>query len=115
MTTRQLLEQFEQHLQASEYDVWWMDSEIDEFLDENPNLPIDVGTSKAILVYDLPDDAKAHLRAAKSLDMVFALWDVDQYLRRVDRHDMGDNIEEIRDNFYSLLEARGIILDDLIE
>lgn len=70
---------------------------------------------KAILEYDLPDEEKLHLMAVRSFDLAMALWDVDQYLRKVDRHDTGDDIEKIRDTFYDILTAYDINLNKLIE
>ena len=59
--------------------------------------------AKAILEFDLnePDDREAHKRAVKSLDLVLALWDIDQYLRSQIKY---GNETEITDEQYKILE-----------
>ena len=66
---------------------------------------------KARLTYNLPDDAKDHLRAVKSLDMALALWDVDKLLRSVEKYQDEPDIVKIRSDFYDILEKYDINLD----
>jgi len=70
---------------------------------------------KAILKYKLPKDEKAFNRASKAEDMVSALWGIEGYLRSVDKYETGDDIEKIRNEFYTILSKYDIILDNLIE
>jgi hypothetical protein len=70
---------------------------------------------EVILKYNLPEDNLEHNRAFHASNMAFALWDISQYLRKVDRHDTGDDIEKIRETFYVILNDRDINLDNLIE
>jgi len=70
---------------------------------------------KARITYNLPDDNTAYRQANKALDMAIALYDISQYLRKVDRHDTGDDIEKIRETFYDILSQYDINLDSLIE
>ena len=58
---------------------------------------------------------KDHLRAVKSLDLAMSLFDVEQYLRGVDKHETGDDIEKIREEFYRILNKHDINLENLIE
>lgn len=80
--------------------------------------------AKAILEFDLnePDDREAHKRAVKSLDLVLALWDMDQYLRSQIKY--GDEIEltdeqfttldEIKEKLHQILSEYNISFDELI-
>lgn len=80
--------------------------------------------AKAILEFDLnePDDREAHKRAVKSLDLVLALWDIDQYLRSQIKY--GDEIEltdeqfttldETREKLHSILREYNISFDELL-
>ena len=70
---------------------------------------------KAKLTYTLPDEEKAFLRTTHSTNMALALWDISQYLRKVDKYDTGDDIEKIREEFYNILNSYDINLDNLIE
>jgi len=70
---------------------------------------------KAKITYNLPEDAAAYRQANKALDMAIALYDISQYLRKVDRYDTGDDIEKIREMFYDILSQYDINLDNLIE
>ena len=44
-----------------------------------------------------------------------ALWDISQYLRKVDKYETGDDIEKIRETFCEILTRYDINLDNLIE
>lgn len=70
---------------------------------------------KATLRYNLPEEEKDFLRAAKALDLALTLWDIQQYLRGVDKWNTGDDIEKIREKFYDILNEHDINLDKLIE
>ena len=76
---------------------------------------VTIETMKAILEFDLPEDVKAFNRASSATDLALALWDVDGYLRGVDKYDLKHDIEKIRESFFEILESYGIILDNIIE
>ena len=78
---------------------------------------------KAILEYDLNEgeDRRAHLRATKSLDLVLALWDIDQHLRSETKYAPDDASEEVydaldktRDKLHEILSDYNISFDELI-
>ena len=70
---------------------------------------------KATLKYNLPEEEKDFNMVCKAGDMASALWDIEQYLRQVDKYEKGDDIEKIRAQFYTILSNYGINLDNLIE
>ena len=70
---------------------------------------------KAKITYNLPEDDRAYHQANKAEDMAMALWDISQYLRKVDRQETGDDIEKIRETFCDILTRYDINLDNLIE
>ena len=78
--------------------------------------------AKATLEFDLnePDDVEAHKRAIKSIDLVFALWDIDQYLREQVKYNESlskeayDALDKAREEFYNILNKRNISFDELI-
>jgi len=78
--------------------------------------------AKAILEFDLnePDDKQAHMRAIKSLDMMLALWDIDQYLRKQVKYnesltdEQHNVLDEAREEFYSIINKHGISFDELL-
>ena len=72
---------------------------------------------KAILEFDLndPDDAMAHLRCVKSLEMALVLWNLKNDLSR----DIDKKVsEKSKDAFIELvcrlMERNGILIDELI-
>ena len=79
--------------------------------------------AKAILKYDLndTDDAMAHMRAVKSLDMALALWDITHNTKKglewsmegkeLDKYEVLDLVYE---RIYEILEEHNIKMDDLI-
>ena len=79
--------------------------------------------AKAILKYDLndTDDAMAHMRAVKSLDMALALWDITHNTKKglewsmegkeLDKYEVLDLVYE---KIYEILEEHNIKMDDLI-
>lgn len=77
---------------------------------------------EAYLSFNLnePDDVEAHKRAIKSLDLVLALWDIDQYLRAQVKYNESlskeayDALDKAREEFYNILRNRNISFDDLI-
>ena len=77
---------------------------------------------KAILEFDLnePDDAEAHKRAIKALDIMLALWDIEKYLRAQTKYNENltqeacDALEEARKEFYSILNKYSISFDELL-
>jgi len=79
--------------------------------------------AQAILKYDLNDvdDAMAHMRAIKSLDMALALWDITHNTKKslewsmegkdIDKYDA---LELVFDKIYEILDEHNIKIDDLI-
>jgi len=79
--------------------------------------------AKGILEFDLnePDDIMAHKRAAKSLDLALALWDIVHNTKKsiewsleskeLDKYEVLDLVYE---RIYSILDEHNIKLDDLI-
>lgn len=79
--------------------------------------------AKAKLEYDLnePDDAMAHMRAVKSLDMAMALWDIARNSKKslewsIDGKDMDkyEVIDMVYEKIWDILEEHNIRLDDLL-
>lgn len=79
--------------------------------------------AKAILEYDLNDndDAMAHLRAIKSLDMALVLWTLAYNTKKKIQQEISDNtldgyeaINKFYDIFWEEMNNTGINLDDLI-
>jgi hypothetical protein len=76
---------------------------------------------EAILKFDLndSDDARAHLRAVKALDMALALWDMDGYLRaKIKYGELDDKtynaLQETRDELRGIMQKHSVDLDELI-
>ena len=79
--------------------------------------------AEAILKYDLndTDDAMAHMRAVKSLDMALALWDITHNTKKsiewslegkeLDKYEVLDMVYE---KIYEIFDEHNIKLDDLI-
>ena len=79
--------------------------------------------AEAILKYDLndSDDAMAHMRAVKSLDMAWALWDITHNTKKriewsleskeLNKYEVLDLVYE---RIYEILDEHNIKLDDLI-
>ena len=79
--------------------------------------------AEAILKYDLndSDDAMAHMRAVKSLDMALALWDITHNTKKsiewslegkeIDKYEVLDIVYE---KIYEILEEHNIKMNDLI-
>ena len=79
--------------------------------------------AEASLKYDLndTDDAMAHMRAVKSLDMALALWDITHNTKKsiewslegkeIDKYEVLDIVYE---KIYEILEEHNIKMDDLI-
>ena len=79
--------------------------------------------AKGILEYDLnePDDIMAHKRAAKSLDMALALWDITHNTKKSiewslegKELDKYETLDLVYERIYEILEDHNIKLDDLI-
>jgi hypothetical protein len=79
--------------------------------------------AEAILKYDLndSDDAMAHMRAVKSLDMALALWDITHNTKKsiewslegkeLNKYEVLDLVYE---RIYEIFDEHNIKLDDLI-
>ena len=79
--------------------------------------------AEAILKYDLndTDDAMAHMRAVKSLDMALALWDITHNTKKGLEWSMGGKeldkyevLDIVYEKIYEILEEHNIKMDDLI-
>jgi hypothetical protein len=79
--------------------------------------------AEAILKYDLndTDDAMAHMRAIKSLDMALALWELLNNSKRTLERAMHEKemdkyeaLDMIYERIYELMDEHNIKLDDLI-
>ena len=78
--------------------------------------------AKAILEFDLrdPEDVEVHKRVIKSLDLVLALWDIEEYLRSQTKYNDNlskeayDALDKAREEFYNILKNRNISFDELI-
>lgn len=80
--------------------------------------------AKAKLVYDLndTDDAMAHLRAVKSLDMALVLWEMAYNAKKKVHYqiegekitDPYDAVNKVFEKLWDELNEKGINLDDLV-
>ena len=79
--------------------------------------------AEAILKYDLNDmdDAMAHMRAVKSLDMALALWELLNNSKRTLERAMHEKemnkyeaLDMVYERIYELMDEHNIKLDDLI-
>ena len=79
--------------------------------------------AEAILKYDLndTDDAMAHMRAIKSLDMALALWELLNNSKRTLERAMQEKemdkyeaLDMVYERIYELMDEHNIKLDDLI-
>ena len=79
---------------------------------------------QATLTFDLndSDDAMAHLRAVKSLDLALAIWDIVHNTKKslewsleskeeISRYDVVDLVYE---KIYAILEEHDVVIDKLI-
>jgi hypothetical protein len=68
---------------------------------------------KAYLIFKLPEEREEHMLALKAGEYASALYDVEQYLRKLYKYDSdrveklsaAELLEEIRNEFYSLTEG----------
>jgi hypothetical protein len=79
--------------------------------------------AEAILKYDLndTDDAMAHMRAIKSLDMALALWELLNNSKRTLERTMHEKemdkyeaLDMVYERIYEILDEHNIKMDDLI-
>jgi hypothetical protein len=79
--------------------------------------------AEAILKYDLndTDDAMAHMRAIKSLDMALVLWELLNNSKRTLERTMHEKemdkyeaLDMVYERIYELMDEHNIKLDDLI-
>jgi thioredoxin-like negative regulator of GroEL len=72
--------------------------------------------AKAIIEFNLndPEDADAHYRCANALNLVTALWEIDNRLRSIVKYDSGETVEQFREEFYNILQENSINLDKLM-
>lgn len=79
---------------------------------------------KAILEFDLnePEDVVAHKRAVKALDLILALWDMDQYLRSQTKYapdsmssEVWDALADVREKLHEIKTEYNISFDELLK
>ena len=79
--------------------------------------------AEAILKYDLndTDDAMAHMRAVKSLDMALALWELLNNSKRTLERTMHEKemdkyeaLDMVYERIYELMDEHNIKMDELI-
>lgn len=72
--------------------------------------------AKAIIEFNLndPEDADAHYRCVNALNLVTALWEIDNRLRSIVKYDSGETVEQFREEFYNILQENNINLDKLM-
>lgn len=80
--------------------------------------------AKATLKYDLtdPDDAMAHKRAVKSLDLALALWEITHNTKKGlewsmegKEMDKYDALEMVFEKIFEIISDHNVDLDDLIQ
>jgi hypothetical protein len=78
----------------------------------------------AELKFNLDDseDAMAHLRCIKALDMMVTLWDMDQHLRSLTKYapdsmsqETYDELVKVRERLHEIMNEKGLSFDNLIE
>jgi hypothetical protein len=71
---------------------------------------------KAILKFDLDDaeDRMAHLRAVQSTDLSLALWHIMYNTKKTLEEKTDQDLDEVYDTFWKVLEEYNINLDKLI-
>lgn len=71
---------------------------------------------KAILEFNLPEDDAEFYYATKATDMVNALWEIQQELRKLWKYeelneDEWQMVERIRDSFYEIIQQNNVNLN----
>lgn len=71
---------------------------------------------KATLTFDLDDaqDAMAHFRCVKALDMALAMWEFSGRLRNIVEEGDGDKGDALWDAWNETMEEYGIKMDEII-
>ena len=71
---------------------------------------------KATLRFDLEnvDDQKAHMRAIKSLDLVLALYHINEVLRKMDKETPSESTRLAHSMFLDTMDHYGINLDEML-
>lgn len=68
---------------------------------------------KAILEFNLPEEANEHKQAVQGADWEYALFELDQHLRGLvkygDDEALADFAQKIRDRLYEILNESGLI------
>lgn len=65
---------------------------------------------KAVLIYDLPDDADEFNAAVKALNLYFCLWDLDQFLRDQIKYHNAD-LDHVREKLHEIMSDRDVSFD----
>lgn len=63
------------------------------------------------LKFPIPEYETEAKHAIKGVDYYIALCDIEEYLRRIYKWQDEDWIDDVRDQFYEILGARGVFLD----
>ena len=80
--------------------------------------------AQAQLTFDLndPDDAMAHLRAIKSLDMALVLWEITYNTKKnihnqieIEKLDPYEAVDKVFEKLWEEMNDRGINLDNLVQ
>jgi len=68
--------------------------------------------AKGTLKFDLPEEHRDFLLAAKANDIIFGLQEIDNWMRDKIKHGEGDNsqIEEVRHRMLNVLAEAGVDL-----
>jgi hypothetical protein len=69
---------------------------------------------EATLKFNLPEERDDHVLAIKASNMYGALWDINEYLRKIQKYmDKTPDIEEIREKFYEILDDNSFSLEEV--
>ena len=74
-----------------------------------------IGNMKAILKFDLPDEAEEHLNAINGTMYKMCLSDIDTWLRRLEKYEEIESIDVsgARDKIRDIISERGLNIEDV--
>jgi len=88
--------------------------DFDALLDELDGIqPTRVGGSKGVLQFDLPEDRCAHKIAVHAMDWALSVDNLEKWLRNQVKYRNREELQEVRDMLYDILDSRGISIDDI--
>lgn len=67
---------------------------------------------KATIEFNLPEEQSEHLAAVHAMDWKLVVWNFDQMLRRLIKHDIPTTHAQLLEHLNELQESRGISLED---